>query len=167
MSLGGATQTQITTYIDTEVTAFGTDLQTLVDGILTKTGAGAKIIVADLPNFAAIPVGQAQSAPVQALLQAVSVTGIDQGVYEVGYGEGLYTVDLLCDPNSYVTSNFYTDGFHPNSAGYALLAQKYLAQITAATPQTIPPTFSCSDAAITAVNRSDEAVHTLRYLEPR
>jgi len=28
-------------------------------------------------------------------------------------------VDLLCDARSYQASNYSSDGFHPNAAGYA------------------------------------------------
>jgi lysophospholipase L1-like esterase len=32
-------------------------------------------------------------------------------------------VDLMCDPRSYIPSNYSSDGFHPNDAGYAFMAE--------------------------------------------
>ena len=100
----------------------------------TPRRRSAKIVVANLPNFAGIPFAQTpQVAPVKPLLQAVSV-GIDTNVYQPAFALGVPVVDLLCNPSSYNPANFYTDGFHPNDAGYAALAQAFVAQIQAAKP---------------------------------
>ncbi len=172
LSLGGATQAQITTFLDAEVTAFGADLQQLLLGVTTKTGGKAKIVIADLPNFANIPFaagGLPGLTPlpleVRDLLQSVSVTGIDQGVYKTAAETfGVPTVDLLCDPKSYVPANFYTDGFHPNDSGYALFATKYLALIKAAKPAL--PSFTCSETKVSVGRSGSAALSPLPNLEP-
>ena len=172
LTLGGATQAQVTTFLNTEVTAFGTDLQQLLVAVNAKTGGKAKIVIADLPNFANIPFAAGGlpgltplPASVRDLLQAVSVTGIDEGVYKLAATTfNVPTVDLLCDPNSYVPSNFYTDGFHPNDSGYALFAKKYLAQIEAAKPTL--PSFTCSETKVSGRPIGATAPRPLPNLEP-
>ena len=76
-------------------------------------------------------------------MQAIT-TGIDQNVIDGVTYFNIRVVDLLCSPASYVASNFYTDGFHPNDAGYAALASAFESQILAGTPVT--PASSCSYA---------------------
>jgi lysophospholipase L1-like esterase len=115
-------------------------LETLLGAVHAKA-PNAKIYVANLPNFALIPVGQEQSAAAQQLLSAISV-GIDLQVIDPIAATGTPVIDLLCDPQSYVPANFYTDGFHPNDAGYAAFAAAFYAQITATTPAA--PSSTCS-----------------------
>ena len=144
-----ATQAQVQTFISNEIAAFGSDLQTLLGRVHAKA-PNAKIYIANLPNFSLIPVGQAQSAAVQQLLAAISV-GIDQSVIDRAPALGVPVVDLLCNPQSYVAADFYTDGFHPNDAGYAAFAAAFETQITAAMPAAPNP--SCSYATANATIR--------------
>ncbi|GAC1300910.1 MAG: hypothetical protein NVSMB19_08270 [Vulcanimicrobiaceae bacterium] len=150
MKAGGSPDVQIQAFIKTEISAFGSDLTQLLSGIRAKAPAAA-IVVANLPNFAGVPFAQKPSvAPAKPLLQAVSV-GIDTNVYQVAATTfGIPTVDLLCDPRSYDPNNFFTDGFHPNDAGYATLAGAFFAQIVAATPA-LPKT-SCPQMSLGAKN---------------
>src|SRR4029077_6581682 len=39
-------------------------------------------------------------------------------------------VDLMCDARSYLTSNYSSDGLHPNDAGYAFIAGEVVRAIT-------------------------------------
>ncbi|MDQ2857723.1 MAG: SGNH/GDSL hydrolase family protein [Candidatus Eremiobacteraeota bacterium] len=151
MTAGGATQTVIANFIATEIAAFGADFDRLRTGIAAKA-PGAKIVVANLPNFAGIPFAQAPAvAPAKPLLQAVSV-GIDTNVYAAEAAAGVPTVDLLCDARSYDPANYFTDGFHPNDAGYANLAGLYYSQIKATTP--VRPQTNCQYAtAFSAARR--------------
>ena len=153
-SLGGASSAAVQQFLATEIKAFGTDFQNLVGAIHAKA-PGALIVVANLPNFAGIPIAQnPQVAPAKPLLQAVSV-GIDTNVYQPAATSGIPTVDLLCDPRSYAQSSFFpgplADGFHPNDAGYAIFAAALASQI-AARPPVLPlascPQMSLASAAI-------------------
>ncbi|MBD5654932.1 MAG: SGNH/GDSL hydrolase family protein [Candidatus Eremiobacteraeota bacterium] len=149
MTLAG-NEAGVPAFLATSIAQFGAEFEQLVTGIEAKAPS-AKIVVANLPNFAAIPFAQTpEIAPVKPLLQAVSV-GIDTTVYEPAAVAGLPVVDLLCNPASYVTTNFYTDGFHPDDAGYAVFATAFVTQILAATP-TLPQT-SCSYMAISSGQR--------------
>ncbi len=172
LEIGGATTAQVTAFVATEITAFGNDLQQLLLGVAAKTSGHAKIVIADLPNFANIPFaagGLPGLTPLQPavrdLLQAVSVVGIDQGVYQLAATTfKVPTVDLLCNPDSYLPANFYTDGFHPNDAGYALFAKLYEAQIAAAKPTL--PSFTCSETKVSTRPASSAALRPLPNLEP-
>jgi lysophospholipase L1-like esterase len=140
--LAGATATQQAAFLNAEIAAFGTDLAALINGI-KGVSPSAKIVIANLPNFALIPLGKAQTADVAAALGAVS-TAIDLKIIDPLVTSGIPVVDLLCDPSSYVAANFYSDGFHPDDAGYAVIASLFASQINAAVPA-VPQT-TCSYA---------------------
>lgn len=140
---GGTTLATQVAFLNAQIAAFGADLQTLIARVKTAAPK-AKIVVANVPNFALVPVGKAQSAAAQQALSYFSV-GIDKQVINPLAATGIPVVDLLCNSQTYVASNFYTDGFHPNDAGYALFAQLFYAQATAATPAA--PQAACSYAA--------------------
>ncbi len=153
-SLGGASNVAVQQFLAAEIKAFGNDFLSLVNAIHTKA-PGAVIVVANLPNFAGIPVAQQpQVASAKPLLQAVSV-GIDTNVYQPAATSGIPTVDLLCDPRSYAQQSFFpgplADGFHPNDVGYANFAAAFAAQI-AARPPVLPlatcPQMSVASAAV-------------------
>ena len=142
---GGTTLPTQIAFIQMEITNFGRDFEQLLTSVHAKA-PNAKIVVANLPNFSLIPVGQQQSAAARQALQAVSV-GIDQNVINTAAASGIPVVDLLCNPQSYVPANFFTDGFHPNDAGYLAFAQAFFAQVTATTPAA--PQTTCSFATTT------------------
>ena len=50
-------------------------------------------------------------------------------------------IDLMCDPRAYQGTNYFSDGFHPNDAGYAFMAGEIVTAITAAYPA---PRGTCS-----------------------
>jgi lysophospholipase L1-like esterase len=150
LSAGGATTAQVSSFITTEIGAFSADLNTLLTKVRAKA-PNAKIVIANLPNFSQIPIGLAQSAGAQQLLATISV-GIDTAVIDPLATSGVPVVDLLCNPQSYVPANFYTDGFHPDDAGYAIFAQAFDSQITATTPAA--PSTTCSYVAANAKLRT-------------
>jgi lysophospholipase L1-like esterase len=45
-------------------------------------------------------------------------------------GDGIAVVDLMCDGRSYEQGRYSSDGFHPNDAGYALMAEMMMRAIT-------------------------------------
>jgi lysophospholipase L1-like esterase len=147
---GGTTVATQTAYITQQVTNFGHDFATLVGSVHAKA-PGATIVVANIPNFANVPyAAQAPLPPttkaqLRQALQAVSVA-IDTNVINTVAPLGIPVVDLQCNPTSYDPANFYTDGFHPNDTGYALLAQAFLQQALSDKP--VAPQASCSYQAI-------------------
>ncbi len=160
----GSTNAQVQTFLASEISAFGFDFNQLISAV-QKKAPGAKIVVANLPNFAGIPFAQTSAvAPAKPLLQAVSV-GIDTAVYQIAATRSnIPTVDLLCDPRSYDPNNFYTDGFHPDDAGYAILAASFYTQIVAASPAL--PSTSCP--AMTLASKSvGSAIAPLPFFDHR
>jgi lysophospholipase L1-like esterase len=146
---GGTTVASQTAFITAQVTAFGNDFAKLVGGA-HAAAPGAIIIVANIPNFANVPYAKAAPAALRAALQAISVA-IDTNVINTAPSLGVPVVDVQCNPQSYVPANFYTDGFHPNTAGYALLGGLFVQQALATSPTL--PAQSCSQQAIASVMR--------------
>jgi lysophospholipase L1-like esterase len=121
-----------TAFINAEIAKFGADYAGLVQGVKNASPPGVTIVVANLPNFALIPVGTQQPAPVQALLDQITVA-IDQTVINPSAGVTVSAVvDTLCRASSYNPANFSADGYHPSATGYALFASEYRDQIVAA-----------------------------------
>lgn len=165
MSLAGATQADVQTFIATEIAAFAADLQRLLAAIHTAAPHAA-IVISNLPDLANLPFAKAPAvASARPILQAISV-GIDTNAYQpAARSLGIPTVDALCDPRSYDPANYSSDGFHPNDAGYAAFASAYLAQIAATTPS-LPQT-SCSAMALASVAGSGDGLVPLANFERR
>jgi lysophospholipase L1-like esterase len=141
---GGTTTASLTAYITTEVTAFGLDFGTLLASVHARA-PDATIVVANIPNFANVPYALDFPLSLREALQSVSVA-IDTDVINTAAPKGIPVVDLQCDPDSYSPANFYTDGFHPNDAGYALLAGLFVKQILSDYPTA--PQAQCAEQAI-------------------
>jgi len=139
---GGTTLAQQVAYLQVEIGTFRNDLAKLIAGV-KSVAPHAKIVIANLPNFSLIPIGLAQSTGTQQGLAYLS-TQLDAQVINPLASSGIAVADLLCNPQSYVATNFYSDGFHPNDAGYALFAQQFYAQAAAVSPA--PPQTTCSFA---------------------
>ncbi len=128
-------------FIDRQIAQFARDYQTLLQSIRARAPQ-ARIVVANLPNFALIPLGQQQPPRVRQLLATVSLR-LSQEVINPLSQQGIPVVDLLCDPRSYSRDSFFpgplADGFHPNDQGYADLAEAFLQALQ----QPTPPQASC------------------------
>jgi lysophospholipase L1-like esterase len=161
---GGNTATSQQSFITTWIANFGNDLHHLLIGIKSKA-PNAKIIIANLPNFSQIPVGLAVTANDPAAgeaLAAISV-GFDLDVINQVTSSGIPVADLLCASDSYNSSNFYTDGFHPNDSGYAVIAAHFYADLTTSSPPA--PSSKCSYAALTSGVRTP-LMHPVRVYRP-
>ena len=42
--------------------------------------------------------------------------------------QSVSVVDLMCDRRTYLPSNYFSDGFHPNDSGYAYIASEEIPQ---------------------------------------
>jgi lysophospholipase L1-like esterase len=109
------------TYVDSQVAVFGTGFQALIDGIRSRA-PGARLLVVNLPNLAALPYAAAYPSLRQRSLQRAAV-GMTTQVINRMATQGIPVVDLMCDPRVYERGNLSADGFHPSDAGYALLAE--------------------------------------------
>ena len=92
---GAAGTTNVRTYIDTQVAAFGADYDKLVKDTQQRA-PGAFIILLNMPNLAGLPFAVNAGQPRRQLLQAVSV-GFSREANRRA-GTGVVVVDLMCDP---------------------------------------------------------------------
>lgn len=138
---GGAGASDPAAFIDQQARNFGNDLTTLVVGIRALARA-ARIIVLNVPNVAGLPflanatLAQRQAAQHASVRMTTAVNAIPQ----------IVVVDLMCDPRMYETSNYSSDGLHPNDAGYAVVGAELARAVTASSYPT-PPN-SCSQMSI-------------------
>jgi len=114
-------------------TGFGRDIATIVDGVRSRA-PNAKIILLNPPNGAGLPYVATRPRDQLRILQAISVRFSAEA--NVQASRGVLVVDLMCDPRSYQPSNYSSDGFHPNDAGYAFMAEAVLAAVNAGS---LPP----------------------------
>ncbi len=125
-------------YGNTLANDFGKDLLSLVSGVKGRAPS-ARIVALNLPNLAALPYNAGRSLTQKQAFQALADT-FSAKVNALG-GQGVIVVDLMCDPRSYIASNYSSDGFHPNDAGYAFIADLvYAAASTGVSPA---PRSSC------------------------
>jgi lysophospholipase L1-like esterase len=124
---GGAGGSDTNAYIDAQVRAFGADYNALLTGIRAKAG-GARIVVLNVPNAAGLPyLVRSPAAQRQAAQRAaVGMT------HAVDATPNVIVVDLMCDPRSYMASNYSSDGIHPNDSGYAFMAAEIERAVTTA-----------------------------------
>ena len=138
----GAAGGDIPGYIDTQVRAFGGDYDRLVRGVRERA-PNAFIIILNLPNMAALPYAAQYSQQRRQVIQRISVGFSREANRQAG--SGVQVVDLMCDGQVYLPSRFSSDGFHPNDAGYAYLAERLLA---VANGGSFPVASSCSQMAV-------------------
>ena len=125
---GGAGASDQAGYIDAQVKAFGTDYTTLLTGIRGRAGS-ARIIALNVPNLAGFPfLAQASLAQRQAAQRAA--VGMTKTVVNALVSQGVIVVDVMCDSRMYLPSNYSSDGFHPNDAGYGFIAGEIVRAVT-------------------------------------
>jgi lysophospholipase L1-like esterase len=140
--LRGAAAADAKGYITTQVAAFGLDYDRLIRGIRSRA-ADAFIIVINLPNLAALPYASGGTIQQRQILQQIAV-GMSREANRQA-GTGVVVVDLMCDAQVYDASRFSSDGFHPNDAGYAYLAQRVQALVNGVSSS--PPSM-CGQMAV-------------------
>ena len=105
---------------------YGRDLVTIVEGVRQRA-PNARILVYNPPNGAAIPSTANRTPAEKRILQAISVRFAQEA--NALTARNVTVLDLMCDPRSYVPSNYSDDGFHPSDSGYAFMAELALAAI--------------------------------------
>jgi lysophospholipase L1-like esterase len=116
-------------YIDNQVRAFGIDYSTLMSGISSR--ASTRIVLLNVPNLAGLPYLAGASLAQRQAAQRASV-GMTTTVVNRLASESVSIVDLMCDARTYLASNYFSDGFHPNDSGYAYIASEVLRAVTSA-----------------------------------
>ena len=138
----GAAGNDLRGYIAAQVRAFGADYDRLVRGVRSRAPE-AFIVVVNVPNMAGLPYASGYSQQRRQVLQAIAV-GFSQEANRQR-GDGVAVLDTMCDPQVYDRGRFSSDGFHPNDAGYAALADRLLAIANGATP---PVPAQCSQMTL-------------------
>ena len=124
--------------------AFGTDYTTLINGIRARA-PNARIIVLNVPNAAGLPYLTGASLAQRQAAQRVAV-GMTRTVVNALTSQNITVIDLMCDARSYLPSNYFSDGLHPNDAGYAFIASEVLKAVTSSSYPA--PQSSCSGMTI-------------------
>lgn len=125
---GGAGGSAPLAFIDAQVRAFGADYTTLLNGI-RNLAPSARLIVLNVPNMAGLPYMAGDSLAKRQAAQRAAV-GMTTQVVNPLVGQGATVIDLMCDGRSYVPGNYFSDGLHPNDAGYAFIASELVRAIT-------------------------------------
>lgn len=107
-------------YIDTQVSQWGADYQSLLSQIRTRA-PNARLVLLNLPNLAGAPYVARNTPFERQVLQRIAV-GLAERANALA-GANVHVVDLLCDARVLDPANFSSDGFHPNDRGYALMAE--------------------------------------------
>lgn len=107
-------------FIDAHIRQWGADYGTIINRIRAQAPA-ARIVVLNVPNLGATPYVAANPVVERSILQHITVGLADQT--NALTSRGVLVVDLMCEPQIYNAGNFYSDGFHPNDNGYALIAE--------------------------------------------
>jgi lysophospholipase L1-like esterase len=114
--LGGA---NLHGFIQTQTQKFARDLGLMLDGVRDRA-PNTRIVIINLPNFAAMPYASGLSLIEKQYLQQISVACSAQ--INALASQNVLVVDLMCDAGMYSAGMYSPDGFHPNDAGYARLA---------------------------------------------
>ena len=125
---GGAGGSDPNGYIDAQVRAFGADYAVLLAGI-RRLAPSARIVALNVPNMAGLPYLAGASINQRRAAQRAAV-GMTTTVVNPLAGQGVTVVDVMCDGRSYQPSNYYSDGLHPNDAGYAFIASEVVRAMT-------------------------------------
>ena len=123
---GGAGSGDRNAYIDQQVRNFGNDSATLLTGIRTVAGS-ARVIVLNLPNIAGMPFRATSSLSERQAAQRASVRMTTTVINTLPH---VTVVDLMCDSRMYQPSIYFSDGFHPNDSGYAIIADEIVKALT-------------------------------------
>lgn len=131
-------------YVTQQVQGFARDYARLLD-IVRGRAPNAFIVIANAPNFGALPYVAGRPLAERRVVQDIAVRLTREAINPLS--SRVPVVDLMCDARSYAPGIYSPDGFHPNDQGYAFLAEAFLQAITNGTAP--PPAASC--AAMTLV----------------
>ena len=127
-SVSGSANGNARAYVDDQVRQFASEMTSLVDGIRARAPQ-ARIVIANLPNFAGAPFTNAYTLDQRRVLQQLSVDFSRIGVNPLASRSNVAVVDLLCEDRMYAASAYSSDGFHPNDNGYTVMADLMLSAI--------------------------------------
>jgi lysophospholipase L1-like esterase len=139
---GGAGSGDRNGYIDGQIRNFGNDYSTLLTGI-RALARSARVVVLNLPNLAGMPFKA--KAP-QSERRAAQRASVGMTTTVINVLPNVTVIDLMCDARMYQSSIYSSDGFHPNDAGYAIIADEIVKAVTLSSYPT--PRSSCPQMTI-------------------
>jgi lysophospholipase L1-like esterase len=125
------------------VRQWGTDYEDLIRRVRDRA-PNARIVALNLPNLAAAPYLATNSLDEKRLMQRVAV-GLSDRVNALR-SSNVIVVDLMCDARMLQAANYSSDGFHPNDAGYAIIAELTFPALSNGTAST--PSSTCGQRTI-------------------
>jgi lysophospholipase L1-like esterase len=102
-SVSGASNGNARAYVDEQVRQFGIEMAALVDGIRERAPS-ARIVIANLPNFAATPFTNGYTLDQRRVLQQISVDFSTKAINPLAARPNVVVVDLLCEDRFYAPS---------------------------------------------------------------
>jgi len=130
-------------YVTTQTQNFGRDLRSMLD-VIKERAPQARVVVLNLPNMAGLPYAAGYPADKKRWLQTIAV-GFSAQINALS-SRGALVIDLMCDSSFYNAAMYSSDGFHPNDAGYARLAD--VVYPAASTGSSTAPRASCGQMAL-------------------
>jgi lysophospholipase L1-like esterase len=130
-------------YLDGQIRQWGDDYLAVVRRVRDRAPQ-ARIVVLNLPNLGAAPYAAGESVSHRSILQYISVGLADRTNALAAHN--VVVVDLMCRTDIYSAANFSSDGFHPNDAGYAVMADMLWPYLLSGTPPA--PSSSCAARTI-------------------
>jgi lysophospholipase L1-like esterase len=141
---GGAAGSDTNGFLNSQIQAFGSDYDKLIRGVRERAPS-AKIVVANLPNFASAVYVQSVPADVLRVFQRLSVGFSTEAINKLT-SQGVVVVDFLCNSAGYNRSFYAADGFHANDTGYAFMADEVLKAVNQ--PNYPAPQASCPEMTL-------------------
>lgn len=117
-------------WLGQQVQVFARDYARLVDTVRSRAPS-AFVVAINLPNFGALPYVANRPVTERRIVQDVAVRLTREAINPL-HGR-VVVVDLMCNARSYDPGIYSADGFHPNDAGYAYIADQVMAAIAAGT----------------------------------
>jgi len=130
-------------YVQTQIDNFGRDMRSLMTGVKDRAPT-ARIVILNLPNLAGLPYASGYTLTQKRFLQQIAV-GFS-GQINTLTSQGALVIDIMCDSVFYQTNMYSGDGFHPNDAGYARLADLIFPAAT--TGSAAAPRASCAQMTL-------------------
>jgi lysophospholipase L1-like esterase len=129
-------------FVELQASNFGRDLGAMIR-VIRGRSADARIVGLNLPNMAAMPYANGLTIDEKRWLQTIAVR-LSAEINKLR-SDGVVVIDLMCDLTLYSPAILSADGFHPNDAGYAHLADLVYAAATSGTAPS--PQASCAPMA--------------------
>ena len=139
----GAGGGDLRAFLDQQIRQWGDDYSALVRRVRERA-PNARIVALNLPNLAGAPYVAGESVADRSVLQYIAV-GLTDRTNALA-SQNVIVVDLMCRSDLYQAANFSSDGFHPNDAGYALMAEAAWPALSGGA--TAPPPSTCGQRTL-------------------